>query len=135
MLERINLVLIEDDAEVTDAFKHFAEVRGHSVTATADSLERAMIVVDGISRSEILADVVTLDANLSSSQKDGTDAQQIVNHMKELGVSVPIIGFSSISMESYGIDVDYDVGKDVLGVMNKLDEIDLQPVRKNHGKV
>jgi len=56
-------------------------------------------------------DVVLLDANLESQDKDGSDGRTIVMHMQRLGLTARVIGVSAERMTEYGIPVDYDLGK------------------------
>ena len=69
-------------------------------------------------------DVVLLDANLESRDKDGSDGRTVVAHMHELGLTSRIIGVSAERMAEYGIPVDYDLGKQRLSeVADVIDEL------------
>ncbi len=96
------------------------------VDTTSDALQVISNVANG---EHDPIDVVLLDANLESTVKDGSNGKAVIQHIQELGLSPHIIGFSAERMTDYGIEVDYDLGKENLV---DLPAIILEIARKKH---
>ncbi len=120
-MENANIVVFEDDTFLREAFGPLATAEGHSVIAEAGNLADALSVVDRIISNEILADVIVLDGNLGFTDKSGNDAREIIKALKPAADRIKIVGFSSLSMAEYGLNVHAESGKSVTKVLKAID--------------
>jgi CheY-like chemotaxis protein len=123
-MKRLNILHIEDEpnhqllAEVNLLGADF-DYQLDAVTTRQAGLE----ILDEIGRGEQEPyDVYLLDANQETPGKTGEDGRAFVERKRELNLGGFVIGVSAERMDYYGIEVDYDLGKqkwaelgDVLG--------------------
>lgn len=122
-MEEARVVVIEDDEMHRELARQYLAKRKHSVVAEASTVPEAFVLVDRIAASEIEADVILLDGNLTPEAYDGEDARRIAERMSEARVTAKIIGFSLGSMEEYGVEVHADTFKDMHAVIQAIDEL------------
>lgn len=116
-MDGAKVAVIEDGDMMRSIVREQLESSGHKVVAEADSLERAFEVVGAIATGDIEADVIILDGNLRPRTDNGEDARRVAEMIRERGVTSKIIGFSLNPMATYGVEVDADPGKDLVGVL------------------
>ena len=112
-MENCKIAIIEDSSDHILFARHRLEKEGHSVIAEAANLFAALILLDQIDQG-LSCDAILLDGNLSAGRKDYQDAREINDRYKELGLKVPIIGYSSGSLADLGIvKEDFDTKKNI----------------------
>lgn len=119
-MDGARVVVIEDRERNRIEAKKSLETNGHSVVGEAATLIEALSLVDTIGTGELEADVILLDGNLEPDSDLGGDARTIASRIKENGITSRIIGFSSLPMRHYSVEVDADSGKDMNEVIEAI---------------
>lgn len=102
------IAVFEDSPAHRRLINVFAELEGHEVVLSADSLRFALASLEGVVRGDVNVDAYILDANLGA-ERDGHDARIIAAKMGELGITGLRIGYSG---DEYPVPVDFDARKD-----------------------
>lgn len=126
-MERASVVLFEDSKTWCQLAKMAVEVvanNGHAMVAEARSAEAAHELCDQIARGDTKADVALVDGRLSDDVPLGSDARWIISRLRQDSPGTFIIGFSSLPMSIYDIEVDYDDAKSTHAVTVLADLID-----------
>ncbi len=103
--EKARVAIIEDDPDYISTLTELIEMGGHTVVATATSLEAAKALVKRF--KELGVQVATVDGNLSEWDDKGVDGRSIIAAIQQFSPQVKTIGLSSNSMPS----ADLDLGK------------------------
>ena len=105
--------LFENDQNMLFLAKWGIQQEGHVLVpeAVAETKPKALEVIEGLALGRIAIDVLVLDGNLTEGATDGDDAIEIAARMHDLGVLLPVIGFSSRPFAHYDITVARDAGK------------------------
>ena len=122
-MDNAKVVVFEDDQFFRERAVRKVELGGHNVVATADTLPRALTVVEQMAAGKLACDVVLLDGNLDKTKDDGSDARAITDAIRKSDrlKKVKIVGISIKYLKSdYGIGADYDLGKRDLGQAGQL---------------
>lgn len=106
MPEKARVFVAEDNLDYLDSLKWVIENAGHTVTLTATSLEDALKAIRTFPQSGI--QVASIDGNLGTGVKSGSDGRQMVDAIRNAAPEVKIVGMSGQIITG----VDVDLGKD-----------------------
>ncbi len=99
------VVHFEDDESWQGIVRRQLDGSSHQLMAGAATLPDALVVLDQVNTGDLDANVVVLDGNLSETASYD-DARAIRERIRELGLPVRVIGFSSSDLTSKGVEVD-----------------------------
>ena len=112
-MEKAKIVVMEDNEDQRLFLRNILKKNGHSVVAEAVNRAAALALLDEINQGELECDAIILDGNLTKGAVDCRDAQDVNDKRKELGIRIPLIGFSHLSLSELGIVTpDFDTKKD-----------------------
>lgn len=107
--EKAKVFVVEDDKFWQMAIKGVLEDAGHSVVASATTLDEALVMVEQL--KEMGVDVAVLDGNLDPDEYQGFDGQTVLRAIQEKAPEVKTIGMSGNSVK--GTDIDLGKGNAV----------------------
>lgn len=119
-MQEARILHIEDDEDMRNTIELMLSVRGvHRVVAWAESLPQAYERLEEIKNKRSDANTILLDGHLKGGA-GMNHPRNVINKMKkELELNLPIIGLSLDGLAErgikLGIDVDFDLTKEVLG--------------------
>lgn len=95
-MEKAKIVVMEDNEDQRLFLRNILKKNGHSVVAEAVNRAAALALLDEINQGELECDAIILDGNLTKGAVDCRDAQDVNDKRKELGIKIPLIGFSHL---------------------------------------
>lgn len=107
---------IEDNEDWQDIVERSLEGTPHHVVETADNMPTALEALNRVQSGELGANVVVLGGRLIKGhpplERTGmNDPRHIMEHIRDLGLSVRVIGFSALRMSDFGVEVDAELSK------------------------
>lgn len=123
-MEKAKLVLIEDDPSHIHLVNEWMKIKQHKIISTATTLPEAITIIDAINIGSIeTPDAIILDGHLSIDAYMCSDAKAVFERYKRYGMTIPIIGYSSIYLCENGIEIDdrFDLGKNPKELLRVID--------------
>ncbi len=110
-MESARVLVIEDDDGIRDSLQRYLALGQHIVKREAATLLAALAAIDDMHQGSLDCNVIILDGNLRPGLTDGSDAKDVLERVKNTGITAKIIGLSGNSMKNYGLKVDADITK------------------------
>lgn len=127
------VIHFEDDGTWRGVIQRQLADSEHELVGNAATLPDALEVLEQMQRGELDANVVVLDGNLSDVSTNH-DAKTIRRRIRELGLPVRVIGFSSGDLADSGVEVDATMQKgdysygEIIRVIDELEEPEIEVV-------
>jgi hypothetical protein len=122
-MKKARIALFEDEPHTREEVGFLLDILGHGVAVEASTVEESLDVLSRIATGEVSVDAIALDGNLGPRKYDCADAKTIYGKMQELGLMIPIIGFSGYDLAEHGIPVLADVYKNGSALADELDRL------------
>ncbi len=112
--EKAKVFVAEDDETWQKFIKIYLEEAGHSVVATARTIEEAMEIIEKL--EEMGIDVAVLDGNLNEDEYKGFDGMAMLRKIRDTAKNVKTVGMSGNSVPG----TDVDLGKRKVSEIGKV---------------
>lgn len=123
-MEKARVALIEDDPNHIYLVEAWLGIKHHRVISRAETLPKALTLIDLINSGSVeTPDAIILDGHLSINAYMCSDAKAIYDRYKRYGMTIPIIGYSSIYLCENEIIIDerFDIGKNPKELLRIID--------------
>lgn len=101
----LNFAIFDDSAFEQGFAKKWIETLGHKVGAEAKSITEAEALLEMYAVGKLALDAILQDGN-GLGQKQGGFAKEVLAHVAELKIDIPIIGYGEIPLKELDIDPD-----------------------------
>jgi CheY-like chemotaxis protein len=112
--EKARVFVVEDNERFQKIIIKRLKKAGHSVVATATTLDQALAMVDQL--EQLGVGVAVLDGNLSDYDVSGNDGREILKAIQKKDPNVITVGMSLDDFEG----TDVDLGKDNVGNLGEV---------------